>query len=93
MAEPITYGTIENTLVKLGFDVTVGPDYRLYRHVPTDTMIVTPDYPQEQATDEMRLATVRKMVAGGVARRDRLERLLNSASPVPGPVTIKRSTV
>lgn len=94
MSEPITYGAIENALMKLGFDVTVGPDYRLYRHAPTETMIVTPDYPPEQAADEMRLATVRKMVvARGVARRERLERLLNSASPAPGPVTVKRSAV
>ena len=94
MSEPITYGAIENALVRLGFGVTVGPDYRLYHHAATDTTILTPDYPPEQAAEEMRLATVRKMVVErGVARRERLERLLSDPPAVSRPVTVKRSTV
>ena len=31
MSEPITYGAVENALVTLGFDVTVGPDYSITR--------------------------------------------------------------
>ena len=94
MSEPITYGAIENALVSLGFDVTVGPDYRLYRHAPTGTLMVTPDYPPEGPAEEMRLVTVRRMVVErGVARQDRLERLLRDSSSVPGAGTVKRSAV
>ena len=94
MSESITYGAIENALARLGFGVTVGPDYRLYHHTPTDTTVITPDYPPEQAAEEMRLATVRKMVvARGVAWRERLERLLSNLPAMPRPVTVKRSTV
>ena len=60
MSELITYGALENALVRLGFDITVGPNYRLYRHARTDTTIITPDYPPDQAAEEMRLATVRR---------------------------------
>ena len=91
MSEPITYGAIEKALVQLGFDITAGPDYRLYRHEGTNTVIITPDYPLEQAAEEMRLATVRKMVVErGVARR---ARLLNNPPGVSRPVAVKKSTV
>ena len=94
MSEPITYGAIEKALVQLGFDITAGPDYRLYRHEGTNTVIITPDYPSEEAAEEMRLATVRKMVVErGVARRARLERLLNNPPAVSRPVAVKKSTV
>lgn len=94
MSEPITYGAIEKALAQLGFDITAGPDYRLYHHEGTNTVIITPDYPPEQAAEEMRLATVRKMVVErGVARRGRLERLLNNPLAVSHPVAVKKSAV
>ena len=63
MSERVTYGTIKNTLLCLGFDVTVGPNYRLYRHAAAEAEFVMPDYPAEQIADAMRLATVRTLVA------------------------------
>jgi hypothetical protein len=92
MPESILYAAVESALAELGFDVTVGPDYRLYHHAGTDTTIVTPDGPPEQAADALRLATVRRMVVDrGVARRERLERLL-ARPPAPRPTSIKRVT-
>lgn len=80
--------------MRLCFDITVGPDYRLYHHSGTDTIIITPNFPPDQAADDRRLAMVRKMVADrGVARRERLERLLNNPSSTSHPATIKTSTV
>lgn len=74
---PITFAALETALVQLGFDIVIGPDYRLYHHDPTDTRLLMPDFPYEQAADELRLIEVRKMVVErGVARRERLERLL-----------------
>ena len=94
MSKDITYGALENALVQLGFDVTTGPNYRSYDHAETGTVIVTPDYPLEQAADEMRLATIRTMVvARGVARLDRLEHLLRVSPDQPNLVGTKRSPV
>ena len=94
ISKAITYGAIENALVTLGFDITDGPDYRLYHHAGTDTTIITPDYPPEQAADEMRLATVRKMVVDrGVARSARLDHLLSNPPTVLRATTAKKSAV
>lgn len=94
MSEAITYGMIENALVQLGFDITVGPDYRLYYHAATDTTIVTPDYPLEQAADEMQLATVRTMViTRAIAQVERLERLLHTPFAVTRSAAFKKTTV
>jgi len=88
MSEHITYGAIENALTKLGFEVTVGPNYKLYRHAATETVITTPDYPLEQAADAIRLASVRTLIASrGVARPERLERLLSA------PVNVKQNSI
>lgn len=92
MPEHITYGALEYALVQLGFDVTTGPNYRSYCHVETETTIVTPDYPPEQAADEMRLATIRTMVAArGLARPERLEHLLRVPLNQTTPAATKRS--
>ena len=94
MPEHITYGALENALVQLGFDVTAGPNYRSYCHAKTETTIVTPDYPLEQAADEMRLATVRTLVvARGIARPERLEHLLGVPLDQVRPVATKQSAV
>ena len=94
MPDQITYGVLENALVQLGFDVTAGPNYRSYCHVETETTIVIPDYPPEQAADEMRLATVRTMVvARGIARPERLEHLFRVPLDQLGTVAAKRSSV
>ena len=80
---PVTYAALQTALVQLGFDVILGPDYRLYFHKPTDTRILMPDFPYGQAADEIRLITVRKMVVErGIARRARLER---PPAPPAGP--------
>jgi len=63
MSEHITCGAIENTPARLGFEVTVGPNYRLYRHAPPETVFTTPDYPLEQTADAMQLESVRTLVA------------------------------
>ena len=96
MSEHITYGSIENALTRLGFEVTVGPNYRLYRHAATETVITTPDYPLERAADAMRLASVRTLIAArGIARPERLEHLLAapvSLKPIPSQHSTRQIT-
>ena len=90
---PITYAALQTALVQLGFEVILGPDYRLYFHKPTDTRILMPDFPYEEAADEMRLIEVRKMVVErGIARRARLERLLLHPPARPRPARVRTTT-
>ena len=92
-ATPISYAALETALVQVGFDVILGPDYRLYHHAPTDTRILMPDFPREQAADELRLITVRKMVVErGIARRERLDRLLLHPPARPRPARVRTTT-
>ena len=93
MSEPITYGAIEKALVQLGFDITAGPDYRLYRHEGTNTVIITPDYPLSKPLSRCGWRQSARWSWSVGWRGGRGWNGLNNPPAVSRPVAVKKSTV
>lgn len=80
----VTYGELERAFLSMGFvaEDTTG-EHKVFRHQPTDTLVLLPPGPAQTPLEAIRLLPTRKIVGErGVVEGDAFDRLLGVARGV-----------